>query len=444
VGGIQYLKEYWDKHIETLNREELRKLQFKRLKEILIKVYENVRFYHELFHKVNLKPDDIKDLNDIKKLPFTTKDDLRNNYPFGLLAVPKEEIVEVHMTSGTTGIPTPNFLTIRDVEIWSELIARSLYMGGLRKTDVFQITPSFSLFTGGFSFFYGARKIGAFIVPTGPGNTKRQIELMKELGTTAFSAIVSYAVRLTEVALEMGVDPKRDLKVRKAYIGSEVSTPELKKRLSEIWDMDVYDAYGQTETYGGPSVGQDCPLHDGIHVWEDHFLIEIVDPKTGEVIEDPEEKGELVITTLTKDALPLIRYRTRDLTYLYDDKVHDCGRTHRRIGWIIGRTDDAIKYKGVLFWPSYIESLVLKYKDLSEHYQIELIGKEGSENMIIKIESKRKLDDIDRRKLEKIIEEDIRKNYFFTATVEIVEPYTLPRFETGKAKRVIDKREKAL
>lgn len=436
--------EYWDKHIETLPRDELKKIQLQRLKEILLKVYYNVDFYHRMFHKFGLKPEDIKDINDLKKLPFTTKDDLRNNYPYGLLAVPKDELVEVHMTSGTTGIPTPNFLTIKDIEIWSELIARSLFMGGLRKTDIFQITPSFSLFTGGFSFFYGARKIGSFIIPTGPGNTKRQIELMKELGTTAFSSTVSYAIRLTEVAREMGIDPKEKLSVRKIYMGSEISTSELKQRLSEIWGADVYDAYGQTETYGGPSVGMDCPIHDGIHVWEDHFIIEIIDPNTGEIIEDPEEKGELVITTLTKDALPLIRYRTRDLTFIYDDRVHECGRTHRRIGSIIGRSDDAIKYHGVLFWPSYIESLLLRYRELSENYQIELFTKDYIDQMIIKIEPRVKIDNSQKYRLERLIEEELRKNFFFSAKVEIVDPNTLPRYETGKAKRVIDMREKKL
>jgi phenylacetate-CoA ligase len=441
--GLKYLKEYWNKHIETMPRDKLEQLQLERLKFQLKRVYENVKFYHDLFHKNGIKPEDIHSLKDLKKLPFTTKDDLRANYPFGLLAVPKEEIVEVHMTSGTTGIPTPNFLTLKDVDNWGELIARSLYMGGLRKNDVFQITPSFSLFTGGFSFFYGARKIGSFIVPIGPGNSKRQIELMKELGTTAISGIVSYIVRLSEVAKEMGVDPAKDLKVRKIYMGSEISTPELKRRLSEFWDANVYDAYGQTETYGGPSVGEDCPLHDGIHVWEDHFLIEIVDPKTGEVIEDPEEEGELVITTLTKDAMPLIRYRTRDITFIYEG-YHDCERTHRRISWIKGRVDDMIKFRGVMFWPSYIEQLILKYPDLSENYQIELYTEGGLDHMVIKIEPKRQLSEIEKVKLERIIEEDIHTKFMFTCKVQLVDIGSLPRFETGKAKRIIDKRERVI
>ncbi|BBD72053.1 phenylacetate-coenzyme A ligase [Sulfodiicoccus acidiphilus] len=434
---------FWNESIERMNRSKLEEIQGERLRELVKRLYESVPFYRRKLKGAGIDPSDVRGLPDLRKLPFTSKDELRENYPFGLLAVPKSELVEVHMTSGTTGIPTPNFLTLKDVETWGELIARSLYMGGLRKGDVFQITPSFSLFTGGFSFFYGARKIGSFIVPTGPGNSKRQIELMKELGTTSFASIVSYAVRLTEVAREMGIDPSRDLGVRRIFMGSEMSTPQLKRRLMEAWSADVFDAYGQTETYGGPSVGLDCHLHDGIHVWEDHFLVEIVDPKTGEPVGN-EEKGELVVTTLTKDAMPLLRYRTRDITFIYDAVEHDCGRTHRRIGWIEGRTDDMIKYRGVNFWPSFIESIILKYDELSEHYQVELFSERGSEYMVIKIEAKNVLQEGERRRLSHLIEDELRRRFMFEAKVEITEPHVLPRFETGKAKRVIDNRERKI
>ncbi len=431
--------KFWNRHAETLPRSRIVEAQTTGLREVVAKVYQNVRFYHDSLSRLGLHPSDIRSLDDLKKLPFTTKADIRANYPFGLLAVPKNHVVEVHMSSGTTGVPTPNYLTLNDVENWSEISARSLTAAGLTRDDVFQITPSLGLFTGGFGFFYGARKIGAFIVPVGAGNTRRQIEIMRELGTTAISAIASYLNRLTEIAHEMGVDPARDLGVRKAIIGSEPFSEEFRQRMSKTWNMDIYDIPGMTETYG-PGMGIDCYRHDGLHIWEDHYIIEVVDPKTGEPVAKAEERGELVVTTITKDAMPLIRYRTGDITYLYDNDKCECGRTHRRIGRISGRVDDMIKFRGVNFWPSYLESLILKYPDLSEEYLLELTSQSGLDEMVLKVESKRLLDPTERRRLEEELKETISRQFYFTPTVMIVDPKTLPRVEVGKAKRFVDRR----
>jgi Coenzyme F390 synthetase len=432
-------QRFWDRHAETLPKEDIREIQLRRLREVVERVYTNVGFYNTKLKALGLHPSDVSSLSDLVRLPFTTKADIRSNYPFGLLATPKNQVVEVHMSSGTTGVPTPNYLTLKDVENWSEVSARSLTAAGLTREDVFQITPSLGLFTGGFGFFYGARKIGAFIVPTGAGNTKRQVEIMRELGTTSISAIASYLNRLTEVAHEMGVDPARDLGVRRAIIGSEPFSEEFRARMSKTWAMDIYDIPGMTETYG-PGMGIDCYLHDGLHIWEDHYLIEVVDPKTGEPVTKSEERGELVVTTLTKDAMPLLRYRTGDITYLYDDGECECGRTHRRIGRISGRVDDMIKFRGVNFWPSYIESLILRHPDLSEEYVLEVTSQSGLDEMILKVESKRILDPAERRRLENELKETINKHFYFTPTVMVVDPKTLPRVEVGKAKRFVDKR----
>lgn len=434
-------RRFWNRAIETAGRDEIRRTQEERLRGLVKRLYEDVPFYHERLKGAGVNPADVRTLDDLKKLPFTMKSDIRSNYPFGLLAVPKNEVVEVHMSSGTTGIPTPNYLTRTDVENWSEISARALTAAGLTNDDVFQITPSLGLFTGGFGFFYGARKIGAFVVPTGAGNTRRQVEIMRELGTTAVAAIASYLNRLTEVAHEMNINPAKDLNVRRAIIGSEAFSDEFRKRMSATWDMDIYDIPGMTETYG-PGTGIDCYLHDGLHIWEDHFIVEVVDPKTGEPVTKPEEKGELVFTTLTKDAMPLIRYRTGDITFLYDEGVHDCGRTHRRIGRISGRVDDMIKFRGVNFWPSYVEGLILTFPELSEEYLLEITSQSGLDEMILQVESKGVLDPADRKKLEEEIRETINKHYSFTPKVLVVDPKTLPRVEVGKAKRFIDKRVK--
>jgi phenylacetate-CoA ligase len=323
-------------------QKELLELQTRKLREISKYAYQNSLFYNRAFDKANLKPEDVRDISDLQKAKiFTTKDDLRENYPFGMLAVPRTKVVEMHATSGTTGTPTLGLHSAKDLEDWGEIAARSLVMSGMTSDDVFQITPSLGMFSGGFGFYHGARKVGCTIVPSSAGYSKRQIEFMQHFGTSMFSAIVSYGFRLAEVAQEMGVDPRKDTKVRKGIFGSEIWTKETKKKMQNLWDLDPYDIYGFTELYG-PGVGNDCQAHDGLHMWQDHFFVEVVDPKTGDPL-GPEEEGELVFTTLSKEAMPLLRYRSRDISFLMDSYSCDCGRTHQRFAEIRARADDMVK-----------------------------------------------------------------------------------------------------
>ncbi len=419
-------------------RKEIEAVQDRQLRWTVKHAYENNVFYRKKFEEAGVRPEDIKTVDDTSKLPFTTKDELRTLYPYGILAVPRTEVLEIHATSGTTGVPTLGFYTKNDIEVWAEVSARSLTMSGLTKNDILQITPSFGMFTGGFGFYYGARKVGAMIIPTGAGFSKRQIQYMLDFGTTMVCAVVSYILRLTETAYEMGVDPKRDTKVRKGVFGSEMWTKEMKKRVAEAWDMDVYDIYGFTELCG-PGVANDCYIHDGLHLWEDHFFVEVIDPKTGEPVE-PEEKGELVFTTLTKEASPMIRYRSRDISYIYDSETCDCGRTHKRLGFISGRVDDMIKVSGVAVWPSAVEAVLLKYPELGVEYQIVVRRESGLDRMKVVAELGRDSKDVDVKNLRRRLEEDLRETLMTSVDVELVEPMTLPRQEVGKAKRVLDQR----
>jgi len=432
------MERYYNEKAERISRKELKKLQDKRLRETVKHAYENVPYYKHKMDELGVKPSDIRGVEDLHKLPFTTKQVLRDSYPFGMLAVPKDELVEIHATSGTTGKPTLGLYTLNDIEVWAEVSARSLVMSGLTKEDVFQITPSFGMFTGGFGFYYGARKIGSLIVPTGAGFSKRQIQYMLDFGTTMVSAVVSYILRLTETAYEMGIDPAKDTKVRKGVFGSEMWTEEMKRKISKAWDMDVYDIYGFTELCG-PGVANDCRYHDGLHVWEDHFLVEVIDPDTGEQLE-PEEEGELVFTTLTKEAMPLLRYRSRDISKLIDAIECDCGRTHRRITPIKGRLDDMIKVRGVGLWPSAVEETLLKYPEVGLEYQIQITRKEGLDYLKILVETREKLDEDKKQALASKLAEELHNVLMIKPEVEIVDPMVLPRQEVGKAKRVIDYR----
>ncbi|MEM1955382.1 MAG: phenylacetate--CoA ligase [Candidatus Caldarchaeum sp.] len=429
---------FFSRQLETMPRREIEALRDQRLRWTVKHAYENNLFYRRRLDSAGVSPDDVKTASDLRKLPFTTKDDLRSLYPYGILAVPRTEILEVHATSGTTGVPTLGFYTQNDIDVWGEVAARSLTMSGLTKKDILQITPSFGMFTGGFGFYYGARRVGAMVVPTGAGFSRRQIQYMIDFGTTMVCAVVSYALRLTETALEMGVDPRRDTQVRKGVFGSEMWTKEMKKRVAEAWDMDVYDIYGFTELCG-PGVANDCHLHDGLHLWEDHFYAEVVDPKTGESVE-PEERGELVFTTLTKEASPVLRYRCRDISYLYDSTSCDCGRTHRRIGYISGRVDDMIKVSGVSIWPSAVETVLLKYPELGVEYQIIVSREDGRDRVRVVAELSRDVKQADLNRLRRKLEEDLHETLMTGVEVELVEPMTLQRQEVGKAKRVLDMR----
>lgn len=422
-----------------MQREEIEDTKSKLLRETLHRCYTNSPFYVKKFREYNIKPDDIKGIAQLQKIKFfTTKDDLRNEYPYGMLAVNRNEVVEMHASSGTTGTPVLGFHTERDIQDWGEISARCLVMSGLTKDDVFQITPSLGMFSGGFGFYHGARKVGCTIVPASSGFSRRQIQFMLDLGTTMISAVVSYAFRLAEVAQEIGVDIKRQTKVRKGIFGSEIWTTKMKKKLSEIWDMEPYDVYGFSEMYG-PGMGNDCFVHDGLHIWEDFFLVEVVDPKTGEVL-GPEEKGELVITTLRKEAMPLIRYRSRDISMLLDSDKCECGRTHRRYSEIIGRTDDMVKVSGVNFWPSMVESTILDNEDVGQEYRIVISRIDYKDIVRIEVESSRKLSEIEREKLRAVLKENLTNVLLFQPEVVVVDPGTLPRVEVGKAQRLVDRR----
>ena len=424
--------------LELLSRDELDKIKLQRLKEVVYRVYNNNQFYRKKMKEKGITPEDIKTLEDIKKLPYTTKDELRESMPFGFLVTDYQNVVEVHATSGTTGEPIFMYYTMKDIENWSEIMARSLAAAGLTKRDVLQITPSFSLFTGGFGFFYGARRIGATIIPIGPGFSKRQIYTMIKLGTTMLAGIANYAIRLAEVAFEMGVDPARDTKVRKGVFGAAPWSEEMRRRIEKIWDMQAYDMYGLSELWG-PGVAIECVYKSGLHVWEDHFIVEVVDPKTGEPV-DVEEKGELVFTTLTKDAMPLIRYRTRDISRILDEKKCQCGRTHIKIDRIQGRTDDMFIINGVNVWPSAIEEVLLREPLVAPYYQIVIDRVDALDRMTVLVESKTKLGENEKVALAKKLEYELREAILVTPKVEVVDPGTLPRFD-GKAKRVVVKAE---
>jgi len=422
--------------MEKMPRKKLEELQLKRLKKIIRYAYDNVPFYREKFDSAGVKPEDIKKLEDIEKIPFTTKDDLRKNAPFGLLALPMEEYVELHASSGTTGEPVTVCYTRHDLEVWAEVMARCLAMAGLNKKDIFQIPIPYGTFTGAFGFHYGGQKIGALIVPTGKGDSERQIRLMKYYNVTFIAGIASYAMHLASVAKKMGIEPS-ELSVRNGIFGAEMFTKEMKKRIMETWDMDVHDIYGLTEMCG-PGVSADCDEHDGLHLWEDHFLAEIIDPKTGERLEK-EEEGELVLTTLTKEGMPVIRYRTRDITFIYDG-LCNCGRTHIKHAPIKGRSDDMVIVKGTNVFPSQIEEAIMKNSKVGSEWLMIIDKKGDMDELIVQVESKEKYSEEEKKKIAEELRKEIRIITTLNAKVEVLDPDTLPRHE-GKAKRVIDKRK---
>ncbi|MCS7278869.1 MAG: phenylacetate--CoA ligase [Thermodesulfobacteriaceae bacterium] len=419
--------------METLPREELKKLQLSRLRETLRFLKNSRSKLKEKFK--DLEPEDLKTLEDLKYLPFTTKEELRDCYPFAHIAVEPSECSRMHMSSGTTGIPVMNFMTARDVEQWGEIMARCLACAGLTSKDRIQIMPSFGLFNGGFGFHYGAEKLGCFIVPAGAGRTLMQLKLIKDLEVTAIGAIASYPARLIEVAKEIGYDFSKT-KLRVAILGAETWSDEYRKRIEEEMGVKTYDIIGMTET-GGVGLGIDCVAREGIHVWEDHYIVEIVDPQTGQVL-PPGEEGEMIITTLTREGLPLIRYRTRDITKILSYEPCTCGRTHMRIDRIKGRTDDMLKVKGVNFYPSQIEEILLKYKGLSSYYQLVIETLKGKDEMTIIVE---KIDQgLTQKELEQL-ELELYDFLGFRSKLQIVPEGTIQRVP-GKAVRIIDKRKK--
>ncbi len=428
----------WSKN-ETLGRKEIEKIQLERLQDTVKRIYEKVPYYKGKMDEVGIKPNDIKCLKDLSKLPFTVKDDLRQNYPFGLFTVPQKEVVRLHASSGTTGKPTVVGYTKKDLDTWSELIARIVTMAGASDEDTVQIAFGYGLFTGAFGLHYGLEKVGTTVVPISSGNTEKQIMLMQDFGTTILVSTPSYALHIAEVANRMGINPKTDLKVRLGLFGGEGSTEAMREELQKAWGMLATENYGMSELIG-PGVSGECVELKGMHICEDHFIPEIINPKTGEVLPAGEE-GELVITTITKEALPLIRYRTKDITRLMYDKC-ECGRTSVRMAKIAGRTDDMLIIRGVNVFPSQIEEVLLKFNEIGPHYEIVVKKKGHLDIMEIDVElidgsildSYQKLQELDLR-----IRHDLRTILGLDAKINLVSPRTLKRFE-GKAKRVRDMR----
>ena len=428
----------YNKKAETLPRKKIKELQLKQLKETVKNVYENVPFYKKKFKELKITPNDIKTLNDIKKLPLTTKDDLRHSAPFGMLSTTLDNCIELHASSGTTGTPVTVCYTINDIEVWSEVMARCLSMSGLTKKDVFQNPIPYGTFTGAFGFHYGAHKVGALVLPTGMGQSERQIKLMDYYGTTFVSSVASYMMRLSQVAEEMGIDPKK-LKIRNGLFGAEIFSSGMKKRIKEIWDIDTHDIYGLTEMCG-PGVSADCDQHNGLHLWEDHFLLECLDPVTLEPV-GVEEQGEIVLTTLTKQGMPLLRYRTRDISKLYDEKTCECGRTHIKHSPIKGRSDDMLIIRGTNIYPGQIESVLMKKEEIGGNWRMILKTENDIDMLTVEVESKNMLSQVESIDLEKQLREEIKSVIVFTPRVTVMPPNSIP--QSGlKAKRVIDNRKK--
>ncbi|MGC8938615.1 MAG: phenylacetate--CoA ligase family protein [Thermodesulfovibrio sp.] len=428
----------WNKKMECMSEEELRALQLERLKQTIKRAYEKVPYYRKKFDEVGLKPEDIKTLDDIKNIPFTSKADLREVYPFGMFAASLSEIVEIHMSSGTTGKPVVAGYTRNDIEVWAEVMARCLTMAGATKDDIIQNCYGYGLFTGGFGVHYGAQKIGAMIVPASAGNTRRQIEIMRDFGSTILTCTPSYALYMAEVAEEMGVEP-RTLKLKAGCFGAEMWTEQMRKEIEKRFNINALNIYGLTEIIG-PGVAHECIEKKGLHVFEDHFYVEIIDPDTGDTLPDG-KRGELVLTTLTREGMPMLRFRTRDITSIIREKCA-CGRTFAKIERIRGRTDDMIKVRGVMIFPYQIERAILEVQGIEPHYQIVVTRPQHLDEIEVMVEMSKETfsDEVKhienlRKKLEKRIEETIG----IRVKVSLVEPKSLPRSE-GKAKRVIDKR----
>jgi len=434
------MSNMFNKKNETMERKKIKELQLKRLKETVHRVYENVPFYKKKFKEINIKPDDIKTLDDITKLPLTTKNDLRDNAPFGMMATSLDNCVELHASSGTTGTPVTVAYTHHDMEVWSEVMARCLAMSGLTKKDIFQNPIPYGTFTGAFGFHYGAQKVGAMVIPSGKGQSERQLKLMDYYKTTFVGGVASYILRLSQVAKNIGIDPKKDLKVRNGLFGAEMFTKGLKKRIQDTWNMDVHDIYGLTEMCG-PGVSTDCDEHNGLHIWEDHFLIEILDPITLEPVE-PEEEGEIVLTTLTKEGMPILRYRTRDIAKIYDQKVCECGRTHVKHTPIKGRSDDMVIIRGTNIYPGQVESALMKDVRVGNNWRMILSTDQNDMDQLkVEVESKNPLSKIDEEELEKKLVNEIKQVIVFTPKVSVFPPNGIEQ-KGLKAKRVVDNRKK--
>src|SRR5690554_622308 len=430
----------WNREIECAEREQMQELQSSKFNCMVKRMYNNVPFYRLKFDEIGLKPDDIKDIEQLKDLPFTTKNDLRDNYPFGLFTVPQSDVVRIHASSGTTGKPTVVGYTHSDIEVWAEVVARSLTMAGIHSGDTIQIAYGYGPFTGGLGLHYGAEKVGATVIPISTGNTKKQLQFMTDFKATILACTPSYAAHLGESILKENISPA-DIKLRTGVFGAEPWTGEMRTEIEKLLNIKAYDIYGLSEVIG-PGVSMECECQCGNHVFEDHFIPEIIDPDTLEVLPDG-VLGELVFTTVTKEAMPLLRYRTRDLTRLHHGKC-DCGRTLVRMEKCLGRTDDMLIIRGVNVFPSQVESVLMEMAETTPHYQLIIRRENNLDTMEIRVEineenwsdSIRELEGIRRR-----IDHNIKSLLGIGAIIKLVEPNSIERSE-GKAKRIIDERHR--
>ena len=431
---------YWNKAIECMERDKLEELQLRRLKSVLKRVYERVPLYKKKFDEAGFDPDSVNTLDDIRRVPFTTKEDMRESYPFDMFAVPLKDVVRIHASSGTTGKSTVVGYTKEDIEVWAELMARTLANAGTTRDDVVHNAYGYGLFTGGLGVHYGAEKIGASVIPISGGNTKRQVQIMADFGSTILACTPSYALYLAEVAVEAGYDPKRDFKLRAGVFGAEPWSESMRKQIESELGILAIDIYGLSEVIG-PGVAAECPEKNGLHINEDHFLVEVIDPQTGETL-PAGQRGELVFTTLTKEAIPIIRYRTRDISMIIPGECQ-CGRTHVRMARVSGRTDDMLIIRGVNVFPSQIESVLLEVEGTEPHYML-VVDRKGHLDILevqVEVDDKHFTDEVKGLEaLQDKIKREIESVLQISVDVKLVEPKTIQRSE-GKAKRVIDRRK---
>lgn len=429
---------YFNEEVETLSHEEIKALQLQRL-QATVRHCMNSPFYKARFEEIGLKPEDIQSLDDLRKIPFTTKQDLRDTYPFGIASVPLRECTRLHSSSGTTGNPTVILHTQKDLDEWANQVARNLWMVGLRPDDVFQNSSGYGMFTGGLGFQYGAERLGMLTIPAAAGNSVRQVKFITDFGTTALHAVPSYVTRLHEVMVGMGVDPQRDTKLKVLAIGAEPHSEEQRQRIEKMMGVKAYNSFGMSEMCG-PGVGFECQEQNGLHFWEDYYIVEIVDPETLEPVADG-EIGELVLTTLCREAMPLLRYRTRDLTRVLG-RTCPCGRNHVRIDRMRGRSDDMMVLRGVNIFPIQIEKILMTFPELANNYLITLTTDDDNDNMTVEVELEELFTE-DFRRLQELtnrIQRTLKDEILLTPHVKLLPKGTLPVSE-GKAVRVVDKRK---
>ena len=418
------MSNFWNQQIETISQDEIRALQSNRLSEQINRIYNQSPFYKAKLDALGVNPAEIKNVDNIALLPTIDKEDFRTQYPLGMLSCDRSELREMHMSSGSTGSPVAMVYTNEDLDQWAECMARCYYMAGLNKSDTIQITPSFGLFNGGFGFYHGARKAGLFIIPTGAGNTPRQIKLMKDFKVKALMGVVSYGIRIIEELEQVKMDLP-DLKI--GIFGAETFSDNMKKRIEAGLGIQAYDIYGMTETGGVGTTGMDCEAHDGIHVWEDQYITEIINPITGESVKDG-EIGEIVFTSLTRNAIPIIRFRTGDLTRILTRQKCSCGRTCLKIDRITGRRDDMLIVKGVNFFPKQVEQALMEIPGVCSHYQIIIEEVDGVRDVRINVEAEEGVTGF-------IVEKKLKEILGFSPKGDVFKPGELPRQE-GKAVRV--------